>query len=131
MTRLLFALLTLLSLSAPAGALQLIVWDREMNIKLGSGESSGGRMTVRLVDDYDGPVVVLFAPSDDERARGTFAGLKSRYTGTLNDGQLILEGGTTLARLLTPFKLSVSLQRAGQSLSLPGLRNTGPGNSNK
>ncbi|PTA67522.1 hypothetical protein [Deinococcus arcticus] len=129
MTRLLIALLTLLTLTAPAGALQLIVWDREMNIKLGSGESSGGRMTVRLVDDYDGPVVVLFAPSEDERARGAFGGLKSRYTGTLNDGQLLLEGGVSLARLLTPFKLSVGLQRAGQPVSLPGLRNTG--NPNK
>ena len=52
MRRFLIALLATLSASAPAAALQLIVWDRDLSTKLGDGESSGGKVTVRLAGDY-------------------------------------------------------------------------------
>ncbi|MVN88832.1 hypothetical protein GO986_19000 [Deinococcus sp. HMF7620] len=125
MPRFILALLTLLMLATPASALKLIVWDRDLLTKLGDGESSGGRVTLRLVTDYSGPVVVLFAPTEEERTRGGLSALKSRYVGTLDDGQLTLEGGQSLSRLLSGFKLSLGVQPAGQSLSLPGLRNSG------
>lgn len=134
-------LAVLLALAASASALKVSVWDRELQTKLGDGETTGSKFNVRLVTDYDGPVVVLFALSDDEKARGAFPGLKSRYNGSLQDGQLTLQTqaaagtaasdrtlnglqintGTTLAKFLTAFKLSLNLQPAGQSLSLPGL----------
>lgn len=140
MTRRPLFLLTLLALAAPAQALKLSVWDRELQTKLGDGESSGGKFTVRLVGDYDGPVVILFAQTDDERTRGVFPNLKSRYNGLLSGGQLTVQApapaqgdrpvsalsagnsGLTLAKFLAGFRLSLSVQSAGQSLSLPGLK---------
>lgn len=138
MTRRSLTLLALLTLAAPAQALKLSVWDRELQTKLGDGESVGGKFNVRLVGDYDGPVVVLFAQTDEEKARAAFPGLKNRYNGTLMAGQLSLQpvvsssfsgtslpvpnSGVTLAKFLAPFKLIVVSQPAGQSLSLPGLK---------
>ncbi|GAA5438537.1 hypothetical protein ACFQDE_09780 [Deinococcus caeni] len=118
-------LLSALLLSTPAHALKISVWDSELQTKLGDGESSGNQLRVRLVGDYNGPVVVLFAPSDEERARNTFPGLKSRYSGVLRGGQLDLQaenGPQGIARFLTAFKLTVTLQVPGNSVTLPGLR---------
>ena len=120
-------LLSALLLSTPAHALKLSVWDSELQTKLGDGESSGNQLRVRLVGDYNGPVVVLFAPSDEERARNTFPGLKSRYSGVLRGGQLDLQaenGPQGIARFLTAFKLTVTLQVPGSPVTLPGLKAT-------
>ena len=80
----------------------------------------------------------LFAKTDEEKSRVMFPGLKSSYNGVLSKGQLTLQvpgaSGTnagkdsaantslTLSKFLTPFKLTLSAQPAGQSLSLPGLK---------
>jgi hypothetical protein len=135
MTRILISLLCLTALAPAAGALKVQVWDRELQTPLGSGESSGSKLVMQLVGDYDGPVVVLFAQTDEEKSRVTFPGLKSSYNGTLSKGQLTLqvpgvarEGAAntslTLGKFLTPFKLTLSAQPAGLSLSLPGLKMT-------
>ncbi|EYB67094.1 hypothetical protein DEIPH_ctg052orf0107 [Deinococcus phoenicis] len=119
------ALLTLLTLAAPAQALKLIVWDRELQTKLGYGETSGSRMTVQLVKDYTGPVVALFSREDDEKARGLYPTLQSRYDGTLKAGQLTLDvqnTPVTLLKLLGGLKLTLVLQPTSQVFVLPGLR---------
>lgn len=119
------ALLTLLPLAAPAQAVRLIVWDRELQTKLGYGETTGEQMKVQLVKDYSGPVVVLFSREDEEKTRGLYPALKSRYDGDLKAGQLTLDtpnGPVTLARFLAGFGMTLQAQPAGQSLSLPGLR---------
>ncbi|WP_309573036.1 hypothetical protein [Deinococcus sp.] len=126
-------MLALGALATPAQALKMSVWDRELQTKLGDGESSGNMFTAHLVGDYQGPVVILFAPSDEEKARGTYAALKTRYDGMLEGGQLSIQatpGGAantavTLAKFLTAYKLKLNLQPAGESLSLPGLKTTG------
>ncbi|GAA0507935.1 hypothetical protein [Deinococcus depolymerans] len=118
-------LLSALLLSTPAHALKISVWDSELQTKLGDGESGGGQLKVRLVGDYSGPVVVLFAPSEEERNRNTFPGLKSRYAGVLTGGQLNVQaenGPLPLTRFLSGFKLSLSLSAPAGSVSLPGLR---------
>lgn len=136
MRRFLTALLTLLTLSTPAAALQLIVWDRDLSTKLGDGESSGGKVTVRLAGDYSGPVVVLFAQSDEERARNAFPGLKSRYAGSLVNGQLnILAEDRGAAQSITKFlgahRVTATVQVASAALSLPGLRKATPPAQNR
>ncbi|WP_272976582.1 hypothetical protein [Deinococcus geothermalis] len=116
--------LTLLTLASPAQALKLIVWDRELQTKLGYGETSGGRMTVQLVQDYSGPVVALFSREEDEKARGLYPNLQSRYDGTLKAGVLTLDiqnASVTLGKFLTGLKLNLVLQPAGQVFVLPGL----------
>ncbi|UQN07614.1 hypothetical protein [Deinococcus sp. QL22] len=145
MKRRIFPLIFLLALAAPAHGLKLIVWDRELQTKLGYGESSGNKFSVQLVPNYSGPVVVLFSQTDEEKAKASFPGLQSRYDGTLKAGQLILQapeqrlstlsanavaGNTTLtlARFLSAFKLSVSGSPSGQTLSLPGLKAAGTDN---
>ncbi|MFB9993843.1 hypothetical protein ACFFLM_17940 [Deinococcus oregonensis] len=146
MKRRLFFLIFLLALAAPAQGLKLIVWDRELQTKLGYGESSGSKFSVQMVGNYNGPVVVLFSQTDDEKDRGSFPGLQSRYDGTLKGGQLTLQAseqrlsaqsvtpnGTpntalTLARFLSAYKLNVTGQPSGQSLSLPGLKAAGTDN---
>ncbi|MFC5848454.1 hypothetical protein [Deinococcus petrolearius] len=138
MKRPLLLLSALLALCPPALGLKLTVRDPELQTSLGYGESSGGRFNVKLVGDYEGPVVVLFSQSDDEKARGLFPGLKSSYDGVMRAGQLFLNTdaggsgakvtaapplrtmsvpatGTSLGRFLQPFKLTVSLQTTGQS----------------
>ncbi|MDV6373210.1 hypothetical protein [Deinococcus arenicola] len=133
MTRILIPLLCLTALASTAGALKVQVWDRDLQTKVGDGESSGSKLTMQFVGDYDGPVVVLFAQTDEEKTRVTFPGLKSSYSGTLSKGQLTLQMPAasgeravntplTLSKFLTPFKLTLSAQPAGQSLSLPGLK---------
>ncbi|WP_051668337.1 hypothetical protein [Deinococcus frigens] len=135
MTRILISLLCLTALAPTAGALKVQVWDRELQTKVGDGESSGSKLMMQFVGDYDGPVVVLFAQTDEEKSRATFPGLKSSYNGTLSKGLLTLQvPGTsgaspantslTLSKFLIPFKLTLSAQPAGQSLSLPGLKTT-------
>lgn len=137
MPRFFLVLLFLTALAPAAGALKVQVWDRELQTKVGDGESNGSKLVMQFVADYDGPVVVLFAPSDDEKTRVAFPGLKSRYNGTLSDGKLTLQvpaasaertvnTDVTLAKFLAPFKLTLSAQPAGQSLSLPGLKTAGP-----
>ncbi|MFD1732945.1 hypothetical protein ACFSC4_20425 [Deinococcus malanensis] len=131
MPRLLIPLL-LLVLASPAGALQLIVWDRDFQTKVGYGERDGGRFDVQLVPRHNGPVVVLFSQTDEEFRRGTFPALLSRYNGFLRGGQLIIElpgnDDLTLSKFLATFRLSVSVQSTGQTLSLPGLKGAGPDN---
>ncbi|MDB5045137.1 MAG: hypothetical protein JWQ08_1187 [Deinococcus sp.] len=134
-------LVFLLALAAPAQGLKLIVWDRELQTKLGYGESSGSKFSVQMVPNYNGPVVVLFSQTDDEKAKGSFPGLQSRYDGSLKAGQLTLQAPEqrlsaqslngasanntlTLARFLSVFKLNVTGQPSGQALSLPGLKAT-------
>ena len=137
MPRLLLFLLCLTALAPAAQALKVQVWDRELQTKVGDGESSGGKLVMQFVGDYDGPVVVLFAPTDEEKARVIFPGLKSRYNGTLSDGKLTLQlpatagersvnTDVTFAKFLAPYKLTLSAQPAGQSLSLPGLKVASP-----
>lgn len=145
MKRRTFPLILLLALAAPAQGLKLIVWDRELQTKLGYGESSGSKFNVQMVGNYSGPVVALFSQTDEEKAKGSFAGLQSRYDGTLKAGQLTLQAPEqrlsagslnaaapnttlTLARFLAAFKLSVSGQPSGQTLSLPGLKAAGTDN---
>ena len=126
------ALLFLLALASPAQALKLIVWDLDLKNKVADGESIGGKFTVRFDKDYTGPVIALFSQTEDEKAKGTYAGLQNRYSGALRGGQLFLEledgpapAGTrtqvqapqpnvTLRELLQPFKLAVSVQPTGQ-----------------
>ncbi|WP_245872785.1 hypothetical protein [Deinococcus planocerae] len=120
------ALLTLLAFASPAQALKLIVWDRELQTKLGYGETNGkGGMTVQLVRDYTGPVVALFSREEDEKAAGLYANVQSRYDGFLRAGQLTLEtpgGSLPLKRFLDGLKLNLLPQPTGQTLLLPGLR---------
>lgn len=133
-------LLSLLILAAPAQALKVIVWDGELQTKLGAGESSGSKFSVQLVKDYSGPVKVLFSQSAEEKARGTFNGLLNSYDGTLKNGVLTLvvpdpeaktatQGSTpattpapapapnnqTFSKFLQQFKLTVSVQTTSQS----------------
>ena len=140
MKRPLLLLSALLVLCPPALGLKLTVRDPELQTSLGYGESSGGKFNVKLVADYEGPVVVLFSQSDDEKSRGVFPGLKNSYDGVMRGGQLFLNTdvaaaasakatgvsptlrsmsvpatGTSLGRFLQPFKLTVSLQTTGQS----------------
>ncbi|WP_175607514.1 hypothetical protein [Deinococcus marmoris] len=140
MTRILLPLLCLTALVPAAGALKVQVWDRELQTKVGDGESSGSKLVMQFVGDYDGPVVVLFAQTDEEKSRVMFPGLKSSYNGSLSKGQLTLQvpgvsgasvtrdsaanTSLTLSKFLTPFKLTLSAQPAGLSLSLPGLKTT-------
>ncbi|THF85190.1 hypothetical protein E7T09_16935 [Deinococcus sp. KSM4-11] len=122
-------ILALSALATPAQALKMSVWDRELQTKLGDGESTGGMFTAQLVEDYQGPVVILFALSDDEKAKGTYPTLKTRYDGVLEGGQLSVQPGAnaamTLAKFLTLYRLKLNLQPAGESLSLPGLKTSG------
>ena len=131
MRRFLLALLTPLTAPSPASALQLLVWDRDLSTKLGDGESSGGKVTVRLAGDYSGPVVVLFAQSDEERARNAFPGLKSRYVGSLVNGQLNImseerSAAQSITKFLSGYRLTATVQVASSALSLPGLRKAPP-----
>ena len=121
------ATLLLLTLASGAGALKLSIWDPELQIQVGYGETSGSRMTVQLVRNYSGPVVLLFSRNDDEKERGVYASVQRSYPGILKAGQLTLEVGNTeqtLARFLAGLKLSLTVQPAGQSFTLPGLRTT-------
>lgn len=106
MKRLVLPLL-LLALASPAQALKLIVWDSEMQTKLGAGESSGNRLSVQLVRDYSGPVKVIFSQSNDEKSKNAFAGLQSSYDGLLKNGQLSLltdaaPSANTMLRMSVP-----------------------------
>lgn len=119
------AVLILLALAAPAQALKLIVWDRELQTKLGYGESSGDRVKVQLVKDYSGPVKVLFSREEDEKARGLYPSLQGSYQGVLKAGQLTLDvqnTPVTLTKFLNGLKLTLVVQPVGQVFSLPGLR---------
>lgn len=119
-----FACLLMLLLSLPAQALQLIVWDRDLQTKLGYGESSGGKLNMQLVNDYSGPVVLLIAREGNERAM--YTGLESRYDGLLKNGQLALKDdngqNVNLSKLLGNYKISLNIQNSAQSVSLPGLK---------
>ncbi|WP_412027391.1 hypothetical protein [Deinococcus yunweiensis] len=135
-------ILALSVLASPAQALKMSVWDRELQTKLGDGETVGGVFTARLVGNYQGPVVVLFALSDEEKLRGTYSTLKTRYDGALNDGQLSLQlpagtdraasapnGALTLSKFLNLYRLRLTLQPTGETLSLPGLKVITPASS--
>lgn len=119
--------LTVLGLAAPARALTLTVWDRELQTKLGYGETVGGKLNLQLVGNYNGPVVVLFAQTESERDRGTFKGLQTRYDGVLRGGQLSLmqedrlNPPQTLTKFLAGLKLTPGTWST-PSLTLPGLR---------
>lgn len=103
MKRAALTLLSLLAFASPAQALKLIVWDGELQTKLGAGESSGSKFSVQLVKDYSGPVKVIFSQSADEKSKGQFNGLLNSYDGILKNGQLTLlvpdaEGDRPLAK---------------------------------
>lgn len=122
-------LLTLLALAAPAQALKLTVWDPELKIKVGYGESSASRMTVELLRNYNGPVKLVFAREDDEKARGLYPTLQGSYEGTLKAGMLTLNVGNstvTFNKFLSGLKLNLVVQLTGQApgqvFTLPGLR---------
>lgn len=126
------ALLALLAFAAPAQALKLIVWDPDFKNKVAYGESIAGRFTVKYDKDYTGPVVALFSQTEDEKAKGTYAGLRSSYEGALRGGQLLLDvddGAAVsvaatarsapsnsarsllpLNKVLQPYKLNVNVQ---------------------
>lgn len=118
---------TALCLAAPAGALTLTVWDRELQTKLGYGETVGNKLNLQVVGNYAGPVVVLFAQSESERSRGTFPDLETRYDGVLRAGQLSLFGDDapnaplTLTRFLAGLKLTPGTWST-PALTLPGLK---------
>ena len=117
MKKTVLALAALSALSLPAQALKLTLWDRDLQTKVAYGESVGGKFNVKFDKDYEGPVIALFSQTDDERARGSFGGLQSSYTGRLQDGQIVLEVASKsvpLARLLQTFKLPVTLQPSGR-----------------
>ena len=120
--------LSVSSVLSSAQALQLVVWDPQLQTKLGYGELVGTRLNLQLVSDYSGPVVALF--SRDSSEKNSYPGLLPRYGGSLRGGVLTLEGdeGTplTLSRLLTPYRLSVSPLNTPRSFSLPGLKSTAP-----
>ncbi|WP_293911698.1 hypothetical protein [Deinococcus sp.] len=121
----LLTLLLALLLHSGASALQVIVWDRDLQTKLGYGELSGGKLNVQLVPDYTGAVVVLFARDGSEK--NSYAGLQSRYDGVLRNGKLNLDtpdsaDNVPFDRFLSTFKLGLSLQNAAQNVTLPGLK---------
>lgn len=127
--------LLLLALATPAQALKLIVWDPDLKNKVAYGESSGGRFNVKFDKEYSGPVVALFSQTDEEKAKGSYGGLRSSYEGILRDGQLLLnlapsdDGPSArsvtssksvlpLSKVLQPYKLNVNIQPTGQLLPL-------------
>jgi hypothetical protein len=117
--------LTLLALlaSASAQAVQLVVWDPQLQTKLGYGEVVGNKLNLQLVADYSGPVVALF--SKDAGDGPQYAALNSRYGGQLRSGTLTLEDGGTvlsLGKFLSAFKLTPSFQNTVRTFSLPGLK---------
>ena len=122
MRRVALGLLALLCLSLPAGALQLIVWDPQLQTKLGFGEVSGGRLNLQLVGEYSGPVVALF--TRDAAEKSSYPGLQPRYDGTLRGGQLSLNtpDSTPITRFLGGYKLNLNLQNAPRPVTLPGLK---------
>jgi hypothetical protein len=117
------ALLALLT-TVPAQALQLVVWDTQLQTKLGYGESSGNKLNVHLVSDYSGPVIALFSQDDDDN--DAYQALEDRYSGQLKSGVLTLEDDSgslvSLSKFLAPFKLTPTIQNAAKSFSLPGLK---------
>ncbi len=127
------ALLTLLTLltAAPAQALKVMVVDAELQSTLGYGETSGGRLNLQLVGNYNGPVVLLFAQTDAEKKAGLFPGLQARYDGTLRGGVLSLSEGSanpvTLDKFLKGFKLTLGVNTP--AVTLPGLKTQENGNN--
>ena len=121
-----FVALVALLTSAPAQAVQLVVWDTQLQTKLGYGETVNGKLNLQLVTDYSGPVIALFARDDSEK--NSYPGLLPRYSGQLRGGVLTLEDDglpITLSRFLAPFKLTPSLQNTVRTFSLPGLKTPG------
>ena len=139
------ALLTLLTLltAAPAQALKVMVVDAELQSTLGYGETSGGRLNLQLVGNYNGPVVLLFAQTDAEKKAGLFPGLQARYDGTLRGGVLSLSESSanrasalsfpgsanpvTLDKFLKGFKLTLGVNTP--AVTLPGLKTQENGNN--
>ncbi len=108
--RLGLTLLALFGLAAPASALEMMVWDGNMETKLAYGELYGSTLRGQIVSGAGGPVVVLFSRSEAERNKGTYSGLHPRYEGDLRGGQIWLKGGSqTLEQLLTAQKLRLDL----------------------
>lgn len=110
------ALLASLLLLGQASALRLVIMDRDNQTALGKGESSGGRVVLELVPDYNGPVKVFV--TDDN-------GDVQKLSGTLRAGQITLDApqNTTLAKFLASRGLALQSQPSGQQpFSLPGLK---------
>jgi hypothetical protein len=123
-------LVALLSL-ASAQAVQLVVWDTQLQTKLGFGESAGGKLNLQLVTDYSGPVIALFIRDDGEK--GSYPGLMPRYSGQLKGGVLTLEDSgvsQSIGKFLAPYKLTPSIQNPVKTFSLPGLK-TAPAKDDK
>ncbi|WP_261664761.1 hypothetical protein [Deinococcus sp. Marseille-Q6407] len=105
-------LLALSGLAAPAGALDMMIWDQNLDTKLAYGESQGGAMHGQIVRDASGGVVILFSRSDLERNRTLYSGLRSRYEGEVRGGQVLIKvpgGLQTLEKFLAGYKLKLEL----------------------
>ena len=106
------ALLALSGLGAPAGALDMMVWDQNLDTKLAYGESAGGVMRGQMVRDASGRVVILFSRSDPERARAQYPGLRSRYEGEVRGSQVLIKlpgGLQSLEQFLASYRLKLDL----------------------
>lgn len=82
----------LLGLAAPVGALDMMVWDGELQTKLAYGQTGAGeKLRGEVLQGAGGPVVVLFSLSDAEKNHRAFAGLQARYEGVIKGDKLLLK----------------------------------------
>lgn len=102
-----------------AGALQVVIMDRDLQSTLGTGQSVNGRLSLRLAEGASGPVVVFI--KDDN-------GQTSSFPGELRAGQVTLQSGS-LAALLAARGITLVLPapRPGKALPAP----PGPGNDSR
>lgn len=121
----------LLVLGGAASALVVNITDRDLQGRLGYGESSGKSITVQLSPEATGPVKIFLI---DDR------GAVTSYSGTVQGNSIILDDppGVPLRSLLASRGLTLVIERASggaRSFSLPGLKadpkNNGNGNGNE
>lgn len=72
-------------------ALKLVVWDTELQAKVGWGESQDGKFRVSFVAKYNGPVVMVFSQTAQEKKKHMFPDLKNKYEGVLKDSRLNID----------------------------------------
>lgn len=105
-------LLAFSGLAAPASALEMMVWDSQLQTKLAYGESENGVLRGQVVRGVADDVIILFSKSDLERGRAQFAPLRARYEGEIRGGQIMIKvpgGLQTLEQFLMPYRLKLSL----------------------
>ena len=110
-------LLALACCSAPAQALDMMVWDKALQTKLAYGQTeqtaSSKVLSGQVLRGASGPVVVLFSLDEAEKARRAFGTLESRYEGELKDGKLLLKlpgGVQSLEKLLEGYGFKLDLK---------------------